>query len=153
MARTHGARLIVNDRADIALALQADGVHLGQDDLDPTAARRLLGPEAIIGYSTHTVAQAQAAATLPVNYIAIGPVFATTTKARPDPVVGLAGVAAVRAELGSSMPLVAIGGITQANARAVLAAGANAVAVVGALLVEADMITTRTSEFLQSLKQ
>src|SRR5947209_4283907 len=84
-----GARLIINDRADLALALQADGAHLGQDDLDPTAARRLLGPRAIIGYSTHNIAQAQAAARLPIDYIALGPIFTTTTKEKPDPVVGL----------------------------------------------------------------
>src|SRR2546423_9062135 len=89
VARACGATLIINDRADIALALHADGLHLGQDDLDPKAARRLLGPRAIIGYSTHNLEQAQAAANLPVDYVAIGPVFATTTKENPDPVVGL----------------------------------------------------------------
>jgi thiamine-phosphate pyrophosphorylase len=151
VARAHGARLVINDRADIALALQADGVHLGQDDLDPSAARRLLGAQAIIGYSTHNLAQAQVAAHLPVSYIAIGPVFATTTKERPDPVVGLAGVARVRAVLPPAVPLVAIGGITKDNARAVLAAGADAVAVVGALLAAPAEIAACTAAFLQSL--
>jgi thiamine-phosphate pyrophosphorylase len=151
VARAHHARLIINDRADSALALKADGVHLGQDDLDPTAARRLLGPRAIIGYSTHNVAQARVAARLPVDYIAIGPVFATTTKANPDPVVGLAGVAQVRAAIGAKLPLVAIGGIDADNARAVLNSGADAVAVVGALLAEPDLITQSTAEFLQRL--
>ncbi|MFL6209868.1 MAG: thiamine phosphate synthase [Pyrinomonadaceae bacterium] len=151
VARAHHARLIINDRADIALALKADGVHLGQDDLDPTAARRLLGPQAIIGYSTHNVAQACAAARLPVDYIAIGPVFTTTTKAKPDPIVDLAGVAQVRAAIGAKLPLVAIGGIDGANARAVLESGADAVAVVGALLAAPRLIAQRTAKFLQSL--
>ena len=151
VARAHGARLIINDRADIVLALQADGVHLGQDDLDPAAARRLLGPDAIIGYSTHNIAQAQAAAHLPVSYVAIGPVFATTTKEKPDPVVGLEGVAQVRAVLPPAIPLVAIGGITQERARAVLAAGADAVAVVGALLTAPDLLTERTRELVSRL--
>src|SRR5947209_15823260 len=153
VARAHGVRLIINDRADIALALQADGVHLGQDDLDPTAARRLLGPQAIIGHSTHNLAQAESAARLPVDYIAIGPVFATETKAKPDPVVGLEGVARVRAALPATIPLVAIGGITTENARAVLAAGADSVAVVSALLNEPELIASRTAEFWQSLER
>ncbi len=151
VARAHGARLIINDRADIALALGADGVHLGQDDLDPTAARRLLGPRALIGYSTHNLAQAQAAANLPVSYVALGPIFATTTKEKLDPVVGLAGIARVRAALPSNVPLVAIGGITQANARTVLEAGAGSVAVIGALLAVPDLIAARTAEFGQRL--
>ena len=128
-----------------------DGVHLGQDDLDPRAARQLLGARAIIGYSTHNVAQAQAAADLPITYVAIGPVFATATKERPDLVVGLAGVARVRAVLPPAVPLVAIGGITEKNARAVLAAGADAVAVVSALLTSPAEIAARTAAFLQSL--
>ena len=152
VARAHGARLIINDRADIALALQADGVHLGQDDLHPTAARRLLGPQAIIGYSTHNVAQARAAAELPISYIAIGPVFSTTTKANPDEVVGLAGVAEVRAVVGLRVPLVAIGGITRENARAVITAGADAVAVIGALLAVSELIAARTAALVQSLE-
>src|ERR1041384_8204288 len=152
VARAHGARLIVNDRADIALALQAAGVHLGQDDLDPTAARRLLGPRAIIGHSTHNLAQAESAAHLPVDYIAIGPVFATRTKANPAPVVGLEGVARVRAALPANLPLVAIGGITLENAHAVLAAGADSVAVVSALLNEPELIAARTAKFWHSLE-
>ncbi|PYS92464.1 MAG: thiamine phosphate synthase [Acidobacteria bacterium] len=152
VARAHGARLIINDRADIALALRADGVHLGQDDLAPTAARRLLGPDAIIGYSTHNLEQARAAAHLPINYIAIGPVFATKTKANPDPFVGLTGVTRVRAALPPTLPLVAIGGITKENARAVLRAGADSVAVVSALLDEPELIAARTAEFWQSLE-
>ena len=80
VARERGLKVIINDRVDIALALKADGVHLGQDDLPPEAARRLLGPEAIIGFSTHNLDQARLAAKMPVDYIAIGPIFATSTK-------------------------------------------------------------------------
>ena len=133
VAAERGVTVIINDRVDLALALQARGVHLGQDDLPPNAARKLLGNDAIIGYSTHNVAQAIAAATLPVDYIAIGPIFETGTKANPDPVVGLDGLRAVRKATGD-MPLVAIGGITTANARAVIEAGADSVAVISALL-------------------
>jgi len=133
VARERGVTLIINDRVDIALALQADGVHLGQDDLPPEPARKLLGDDAIIGYSTHNVAQAIAAAALPVDYIAIGPIFETGTKANPDPVIGLDGLRAVRKAVGN-VPLVAIGGITAENAKDVIAAGADAVAVISALL-------------------
>jgi thiamine-phosphate pyrophosphorylase len=152
VARARGVRLVVNDRADVALALGADGVHLGQDDMPPTAARSLLGAQAVIGLSTHNVAQAVAAARLPVDYIAIGPVFNTSSKANPDPVVGLEGVRLVREAVGR-IPLVAIGGVTRANARSVLAAGADCVAVIGALLAPGDPaeITRRTLDFLASL--
>jgi thiamine-phosphate pyrophosphorylase len=133
IAGEKGVTLIINDRVDIALALGASGVHLGQDDLPPEAARNLLGDKAIIGYSTHNVDQAIAAANLPVDYIAIGPIFETGTKANPDPVVGLDGLRAVRNAIGD-MQLVAIGGITAANAPAVIEAGANSVALISALL-------------------
>lgn len=134
VAAERGVTLIINDRVDLALALEAPGVHLGQDDLPPAAARGLLGDEAIMGYSTHNVSQAIAASALPVDYIAIGPIFQTGTKANPDPVVGLDGLRAVRQALPAELPLVAIGGITEANAAAVLDAGATSVAVIGALL-------------------
>jgi thiamine-phosphate pyrophosphorylase len=152
VARARGVRLIVNDRADVALALGADGVHLGQDDMPPTAARALLGAAAFIGLSTHSVAQAVAAARLPVDYIAIGPVFNTSSKANPEPVVGLEGVRLVREAVGR-IPLVAIGGVTRANARSVLEAGADSVAVIGALLAPGDPaeITRRTLDFLAAL--
>jgi thiamine-phosphate pyrophosphorylase len=133
VAKQRGVTLIINDRVDIALVLGAAGVHLGQDDLPPEAARKLLGDEAVIGYSTHNVSQAIAAAALPVDYIAIGPIFRTGTKANPDPVVRLEGLRAVREAIGD-MPLVAIGGITEANAAAVLEAGADSVAVISAIL-------------------
>lgn len=152
-ARRLGARIIINDRADVALALRADGVHLGQDDLGPEAARALLGEDAIIGYSTHGVEQAREAARRGVSYVAIGPVFATGSKENPDPVVGLEGVRRARAVIGDT-PLVAIGGITREHARAVLNAGADSVAVISALLVpsDPDAITRRTREILASLR-
>lgn len=133
IARQRGVTLIINDRVDIALALGATGVHLGQDDLPPQAARKLLGNDAIIGYSTHNIAQAIAAAALPVDYIAIGPIFQTSTKAKPDPVVGLDGLRAVRKAIGDKR-LVAIGGITQENAKSVIDAGADSIALISALL-------------------
>lgn len=152
IARERGARIIINDRADIALALKADGVHLGQDDLDPRAARKLLGDEAIIGYSTHTLAQAEEAATLPVDYIAFGPVFITSSKENPDKTVGLNGLSRVRARLGDEIKIVAIGGINEANAAAAIAAGANAVAVISALLKGAE-IADKAREFQMRLVQ
>ena len=123
--------LIVNDRADIALLLNA-GLHLGQDDLRPQDARRLIGAVACLGYSTHNAGQLTAAAQEPVDYLAIGPLFATQSKINPDPVVG---VDRLRAWRGlTNKPLVAIGGITRENARSVLEAGADSVAVIGDLL-------------------
>lgn len=151
VARSLGVLLVVNDRADVALACGARGLHLGQDDLDPAAARLVVGDEFIVGYSTHGVEQAIEAARLPVDYVAIGPVFATRTKENPDPVVGLEGVARVRAALDPRLPLVAVGGITSGNAPAVLAAGADSVAVVAALLSRPDEIERRTREFLARL--
>ena len=133
LAAERGVTVIINDRVDLALALHAHGVHLGQDDLPPEAARKLLGADAIIGYSTHNVSQAIAAAALPVDYIAIGPIFQTSTKANPDPVVGLDGLRAVRQAIGDTV-LVGIGGITEENAGSVLDAGADSVAVISALL-------------------
>ena len=145
VAHAGGARLMINDRVDIALALQVDGVHLGQDDLSPAVARKLLGEGAVIGFSTHNLEQAQAAANMPVDYIAIGPIFSTVTKADPDPVVGLDGVRRVRDVIGG-IPLVAIGGITVQNAIKVISAGADAVAVISALLKEPTRIQERTME-------
>jgi len=149
VARGHGVRLIINDRADIALAVGADGVHLGQDDLPPEAARRLLGSAAIIGYSTHNLAQAQAAALVAIDYLAIGPIFATGTKENPDPVIGLDGLRRVREQLDPRLPLVAIGGITVANHRAVIEAGADTVAAINALLAAPDLIAARTANFFR----
>jgi thiamine-phosphate pyrophosphorylase len=143
VAETNKVKLIINDRVDVALAIHAHGVHLGQDDMPPEAARRLLGAEAIIGYSTHTVEQALAALTLPVDYIAIGPIFQTSTKADTSPVLGLDGLRAVRRATGD-FPLVAIGGITRANAADVIAAGADSVAVISALLSDPSHISDAT---------
>ena len=133
VATQKAVTLIINDRVEVALALGAHGVHLGQDDLPPQAARELLGGGAVIGYSTHNVAQASAAANLPVDYIAIGPIFETGSKNNPDPVVGLDGLRAVRYAIGD-IPLVAIGGITEVNAAAVIEAGADAIALISGLL-------------------
>ncbi len=125
-------KLIMNDRADLCLAAAFDGLHVGQDDLSPEAARKIIGPARILGVSTHNPEQLSEATKTSADYLAIGPVFATTSKSNPDPVVGLAGVRRAR-EL-TRKPLVAIGGITPANARSVIDAGADAVAVISALL-------------------
>lgn len=149
-AQQRGVQLIINDRVDIALAVGAAGVHLGQDDLPPDAARQLLGPRAIIGYSTHNVDQAISAVKLPIDYLAIGPIFSTRTKTDTAPVLGLAGLRAVRRAIGQ-FPLVAIGGITQSNARDVIDAGADSVAVISALLSSTN-ITTTTQTLLEHLR-
>ena len=150
VARPCGARLIINDRVDIALALKAYGVHLGQDDLPPEAARELLGEDSIIGFSTHTVEQAIKAARLPVDYIAIGPIFETKSKENPDAVVGLDGLRLVRQAVGK-IPLVAIGGIKRENILETLAAGADSVAVISLLLTGRGEIEDRTREILAGL--
>jgi thiamine-phosphate pyrophosphorylase len=133
LCRECGARFIVNDRADIAMLLGA-GLHVGQDDLAPSDARRLMGAGAVIGFSSHNPEQICAAAREPVDYVALGPVFATATKANPDPVVGVEEVRRCRALI--EKPLVAIGGITMDNARDVFAAGADSIAVIAGLLPE-----------------
>lgn len=129
VARSHRVKIIINDRVDIALALKADGVHLGQEDLMPEAARRLLGKDSIIGFSTHNLEQARLAAQLPVDYVAIGPIFTTKTKKTSNPAVGLQGLQDVRDAIGS-VPLVAIGGITAENRGSVMKAGADAVSII-----------------------
>lgn len=125
-------RLILNDRADLCLAAGFAGVHVGQDDLSPEAVRAVVGPGLILGVSTHNPEQLAAAGSSPADYLAIGPVFATASKANPDPVVGLEGVR--RARTLTRKPLVAIGGITLENFRSVLDAGADSAAVISALL-------------------
>ena len=130
-------RLIMNDHADLCLAAGFEGVHVGQEDLSPEGARRVVGDERIVGLSTHNSAQAAEGLRKPVDYIAIGPVFATGSKENADPAVGLAGVSEVRRlrdDCGRALPLVAIGGITRMNAAAVLKAGADAVAVISDIL-------------------
>ena len=131
LARQKNVRLIINDRIDVAAAVRADGVHLGQDDLPPEAARRLLGREAVIGFSTHSIEQALHATNLPIDYLAIGPIFRTTTKENPDPEIGLDGLKAVRAAV-KVLPIVAIGGITANLIPQVLEAGADSVALISA---------------------
>lgn len=121
---------VVNDRADLAALLSA-ALHLGQDDLPPKAARRITGPGAMVGFSTHNEAQLRAAVEEPADYLAIGPIFGTTSKENPDPPVGLAELRRLRPL--TNRPLVAIGGITRGNARAVLDAGADSVAVISDL--------------------
>jgi thiamine-phosphate pyrophosphorylase len=125
-------RLIMNDRADLCLAADLDGMHVGQEDLSPEAVRGIIGPERWLGVSTHNPEQLREADLTSADYLAIGPVFATSSKARPDPVVGLEGVRRARAL--TRKPLVAIGGITRANAASVIAAGADSVAVISDLL-------------------
>jgi thiamine-phosphate pyrophosphorylase len=127
-------RLIMNDRADLCLAAGFDGVHVGQDDLPPEAVRRIVEKPLWIGVSTHNPEQLRRADQTGADYLAIGPVFATSSKANPDPVVGLDGVRAARAL--TRRPLVAIGGITRSNARSVIEAGADAVAVISDLLLD-----------------
>jgi thiamine-phosphate pyrophosphorylase len=130
------ATLIMNDYPDLCLAAEADGVHLGQDDLSPDAARRIFlaaaQPQLWLGFSTHNPQQAREADSLPIDYLAVGPVFPTSSKANPDPVIGLDGVK--QARRATSKPLVAIGGITRANCAQVKQAGADAVAVISDLL-------------------
>lgn len=150
VARSRGVRIIINDRVDVAIAVKADGVHLGQDDFPPQAARRLLGDGAIIGLSTHNVDQAVKASLMDIDYIAVGPIFGTSTKDNPDPVVGLRGLEDIRQAVLKT-PLVAIGGITSDNAPQVIKAGANAVAVISALLILPDEIIAQTKRFIAQL--
>jgi thiamine-phosphate pyrophosphorylase len=128
----NSVRLIMNDRADLCLAADFDGVHVGQDDLSPEAVRKIIGPDRCLGVSTHNPEQLREADLTSADYLAIGPVFATSSKANPDPVVGLEGVRRARAL--TRKPLVAIGGITRANAASVIEAGADSVAVISDLL-------------------
>ncbi len=125
-------RLIMNDRADLCVAAEFDGLHVGQDDLSPESARRIIGPARWLGVSTHNPEQLAEADKTSADYLAIGPVFATSSKANPDPVVGLEGVRRAR-EL-TRKPLVAIGGITRINAHSVIDAGADSVAVISDLI-------------------
>lgn len=149
-AREHRVQLLINDRVDIALALGADGVHLGQDDLSPIAARELLGPNAIIGFSTHNLTQATEALKLPIDYVAIGPIFRTSTKRDTAPELGYEGLRQVRHAINGFL-LVAIGGITHRNAPEVIEAGADSVAVINALLANSTEISTRVRSLIQIL--
>ena len=149
LCREGGADLVVNDRADFAMLLDA-GLHLGQDDLTPRDARRIAGFERIIGYSSHNPAQLAAAGGEPVDYVALGPIFATGTKRNPDPVVGVDELRRLRPL--TEKPLVAIGGITLENAAEVLRAGADSVAVIAGLFPEnatAQSLRIRMEEWVR----
>ena len=147
IAREHNVRLIINDRVDVALALGADGVHLGQTDMTVEAARRLLGQRVILGISTHNLAQAEMAANMPVDYVAFGPIFKTSTKENPDPIAGLDALRAVRTIAGA-LPVVAIGGITLANTEEVWKAGADAVSSIRALVSDPSRIPENMRQML-----
>lgn len=149
-ARSADVKLIINDRVDVAFALQADGVHLGQDDMPVEPARRLLGRDALIGFSTHNLEQAREALRLPIDYLAFGPIFLTSTKSNPDPVAGLDQLRHV-CSLAGSLPVVAIGGINRSNAREVLAEGADAVAVISALVANPTQIAENLRELTELL--
>jgi len=137
-AESYGAQVIVNDRIDLARASGAAGVHVGQDDLPPADARLQLGPGAIVGFSTHSVSQIEAALHEPITYLAVGPVFGTATKETGYTAVGLELVATAARLAGDLIPIVAIGGITLERAPAVLEAGAWCVAVIGDLVASGD---------------
>ena len=143
-------RLILNDRADLAVLANFDGVHVGQGDLSPADARRVVGPDRIVGFSTHTDEQARIAEQSSADYIAIGPIFATGTKPDASPIVGLEGVRRARAL--TTKPLVAIGGITRANARSVIDSGADSVAVISALFAANESPAQVARDFLARLR-
>jgi len=147
-AASQGGLLIVNDRADIALAAGASGVHVGQDDLPPDLARKILGSSKMVGFSTHNMDQLKDADRQPVDYIALGPIFTTQSKDRPDPVVGLDLL--LQARKLTRKPLVAIGGITLETTPAVIEAGADSVAVIHDLM-SADDPGRRAREYLKVL--
>jgi thiamine-phosphate pyrophosphorylase len=150
LCREAGAMLAIDDRADIAALLGA-GLHVGQDDLSPQDARRVIGPRALLGYSTHNEAQLAAGDREPVDYLAIGPVFATASKENPDPVLGLHRARALRAL--TAKPLVAIGGITRASAPDLWRAGIQSVAVIGDLLPAAgETVRGRAEEWVRLVK-
>ena len=147
--RAHGVTFIVDDRADLAALLHC-GLHVGQDDLAPADARAIIGPDAVLGFSSHNADQLCAAAAEPVNYVAFGPCFPTRSKRNPDPVLGLAELRRCRGLIGK--PLVAIGGITRETAGAVFAAGADAVAVIADMLPE-DCSTPSLRERMEEWQQ
>jgi thiamine-phosphate pyrophosphorylase len=149
LTQAYGARLLINDRIDVALAVNADGVHLTSVSLPANVARQLLGPDRLIGVSTHNAAEAQAAAEGGADFLVFGPVFFTPSKAPYGQPVGLEALRAVRAMV--SRPILAIGGITKANLDQVLAAGANGIAVISAVISAADP-TAATQDLLATLR-
>lgn len=151
-ARPKGVKIIINDRVDIAFALKADGVHLGQGDLPPSEAHRLLGEKAIIGFSTHNIEQAIGAIKFPIDYLAIGPIYPTATKENPDLVVGIEGLREVRSAIGD-FTLVAIGGIDHSNASEVFENGADSIASISSILLPNDKIEENLSGFVDLYKK
>lgn len=145
LCRNARVPFVVNDRADLA-ALTGAALHLGQDDLTPTAARLVVGAETLIGFSTHNERQLRAAAAEPANYLALGPIFGTSSKSNPDPAVGIDELRRLRPL--TDRPLVAIGGITRANAQSVLEAGADSVAIIGDLFAGGGNVRARTQEWM-----
>lgn len=146
IGRKSKVKIIINDRIDIALALKADGVHLGQNDISPEKARAILGDKAIIGFSTHNLQEAVEALKLPIDYVALGPVFATKTKENSENTIGIENVKKVR-EVIQDFPLVAIGGINLRNFQDVLSAGADSVAIISDLISDVDKITEKMREY------
>jgi thiamine-phosphate pyrophosphorylase len=143
-------RLILNDRADLAVLAGWDGVHVGQEDLSPEDARRVVGATRWIGVSTHTEEQVRLADASCADYVAVGPVFATGTKLDAAEVIGLEGVRRARAL--TTKPIVAIGGITRGNARSVIDTGADSVAVISALIVDGESVEKVARDFLDVLR-
>jgi thiamine-phosphate pyrophosphorylase len=151
--RSAGTEFVINDRADFARLLNT-GLHIGQDDLSPQTARQVLGRERLLGFSTHNQSQLRTAAQSPADYLALGPMHATVSKEKPDPIVGVAELARLRKL--TDKPLVAIGGITVENAREILAAGADSVAVISGLLPDwpdSRILSARVHEWLNATKQ
>ncbi|WP_158945278.1 thiamine phosphate synthase [Granulicella sp. S190] len=142
--------LVLNDRADLAVIAGWDGVHVGQEDLTPEDARRVVGLECWVGVSTHAEEQVRVADLSCADYVAVGPVFATGTKLDAEPVIGLEGVRLARTL--TKKPIVAIGGVTRANARSVIEAGADSVAVISGLVVEGEPVEKLARDFLNGLR-
>ena len=141
--------LVMNDRADLAVLAEFDGVHVGQGDLSPEDAQRVIGPDRWVGVSTHNDEQVTLAHASCTDYVAVGPVFATGTKLDAEPVIGLDGVRRARAL--TAKPIVAIGGIKRQNARSVIEAGADSVAVISSLFVEGESVEKVMRDFLDIL--
>ncbi|PYS68881.1 MAG: thiamine phosphate synthase [Acidobacteria bacterium] len=152
LARAAGAAIIINDRVDLALALGASGVHLGQTDMPVNAARQLLGPDAIIGYSTHNLDQVVEALELPINYLAFGPIFPTRTKENPDPIAGVDGLRAAKT-LAGELPVVAIGGIDESNMADIFTAGADSAAIISGILSNAQNIAANLRKMMRAGSQ
>ena len=145
-----GCRLILNDRADLAILAGFGGVHVGQGDLSPEDARRVVGEQRWVGVSTHNDEQVRVADRTSADYIAVGPVFATGTKVDAEAVIGLEGVR--RARTLTKKPIVGIGGITRANARSVIETGADSVALISGLFVEGETVEKVARDFLEDLR-